>query len=66
MTAYTKTQWTNDSEPAVNADNLNHIENGLYDATSAITALQNAGYTTQAQVEQMISDSIGVIENGSY
>ena len=30
--SYTKTQWRNNQSPAINADNLNHIEQGVYDA----------------------------------
>ena len=30
--AYTKTKWVNDSEPAINAANLNKIEQGIADA----------------------------------
>lgn len=30
--SYTKTQWVDNSAPAINADNLNHIEQGIYDA----------------------------------
>ena len=30
--AYTKTKWVNDSEPAINAANLNKIEKGIADA----------------------------------
>lgn len=28
--AYNKTYWINNQEPAINADNLNNIENGIY------------------------------------
>ena len=30
--SYTKTQWRNNQSPAIDADNLNHIEQGVYDA----------------------------------
>ena len=30
--AYTKTNWVNDSEPSINAANLNKIENGIFNA----------------------------------
>lgn len=39
--AYTKTTWVNDSAPALDADNLNKIEQGIYDADTLATALQN-------------------------
>lgn len=28
--AYTKTNWVNEGPPAIDADNLNHIEDGIY------------------------------------
>lgn len=34
--AYTKTNWINDSVPAINAGNLNKIEQGIYDNSVAI------------------------------
>lgn len=35
--SYTKTQWVNDQAPAINATNLNKIEQGIYDNDSAIS-----------------------------
>ena len=34
--AYTKTKWVNDSEPAINAANLNKIEQGIADAHAVV------------------------------
>ena len=34
--AYTKTTWVNDSKPAINAANLNKIEQGIADAHSIV------------------------------
>ena len=34
--AYTKTEWVNDSEPAINAANLNKIEKGIADAHAIV------------------------------
>lgn len=39
--AYTKTNWNNDTAPAINEDNLNKIENGIYDAHQDIDNLNN-------------------------
>lgn len=44
MAAYSKTTWTNSSAPAINADNLNKIENGI-EACSKATV-----YSTTEQV----------------
>ena len=47
--AYTKTEWRNNQSPAINADNLNHIEEGVYEAHQDIaTNTQNIeNLTTQ-------------------
>jgi len=47
--AYTKTTWRNNQSPAINADNLNHIEEGIYEAHQDIaTNTQNIeNLTTQ-------------------
>ena len=36
--AYTKTNWQNGATPAINADNLNHMEQGIYDAHERLDA----------------------------
>ena len=38
--SYTKTNWTNDRAPAINATNLNKIENGISSNDTRITALE--------------------------
>ena len=35
--AYTKTTWVNDSKPAINAANLNKIEQGIADAHAIVS-----------------------------
>lgn len=35
--AYTKTVWVNNQAPAINADNLNKIEDGIFNNDAAIT-----------------------------
>ncbi|MBQ2527536.1 MAG: hypothetical protein II544_02170 [Spirochaetales bacterium] len=37
--AYSKTVWVNDNAPALNATNLNKIENGIYDNSLDIAKL---------------------------
>ena len=39
--AYTKTNWVNDSVPAINATNLNKIEQGIYNNSSNIGDLSS-------------------------
>ena len=36
MNRYTKTEWRNGQAPALNAENLNHIENGLEAVTNEV------------------------------
>lgn len=53
--AYTKTNWVNGSSPAINATNLNKIEQGIYDAAAKADAalpassFNPAAYATAAQ-----------------
>ena len=37
--AYSKTTWTNGTAPAINATNLNKIEQGIYDAQNTIDSV---------------------------
>ena len=39
--SYTKTTWRNNQSPAINADNLNHIEQGIYDAHDGLASANN-------------------------
>ncbi len=41
--AYTKTTWVDNSPPAINAANLNNIENGIEDHEQRIEALEQGG-----------------------
>ena len=43
--AYTKTNWVNDSVPAINASNLNKIEQGIYDNAFESGSNANGNYT---------------------
>lgn len=43
--SYTKTNWSNNTAPYINADNLNKIEQGIYDNDQKITGTDNVlGY----------------------
>ena len=42
---YDPTQWVNDSAPAINASNLNKIENQIDVVTASVIALENSPYT---------------------
>lgn len=67
--AYTKTQWVNNQAPALDADHLNHIEQGIYDAHEEITDVKgdipqnvsdltnDAGYQTATQVASAVTEA---------
>ena len=38
--AYTKTVWENDTLPAINATNLNNIEDGIEDVDTRVTDIE--------------------------
>lgn len=44
--SYTPLTWNLNAEPPINSDNLNHIEQGIFDAHNAIASLQAVTYTT--------------------
>jgi hypothetical protein len=41
MNDYNKIGWVNGSEPAISAENLNHMDDGIEAATEAVTAVEN-------------------------
>ena len=59
--AYTRTTWNNLSDPPINADNLNKIEQGIYDNSLGIDKINPSGTaTTTAEIEEgQIADVIG-------
>lgn len=59
--AYTKTTWNNLSDPPINADNLNKIEQGIYNNSLGIDKINPSGTaTTTAEIEEgQINDVIG-------
>ncbi|WP_313678458.1 hypothetical protein [Corynebacterium stationis] len=42
--AYTKTEWVNDSKPAISAENLNKIEQGIADAHAIVATPGKSAY----------------------
>lgn len=40
--AYTKTNWVNDSQPPISADNLNNMENGIFNANALADNIDDA------------------------
>lgn len=59
--SYSKTNWTNNSTPAINADNLNKIEQGIYDNDAAISSANtNIGTLTNLTTTEK-SNLVGAI-----
>lgn len=51
--SYTKTKWVNDEKPAINADNLNHIEEGI----AAVTPTNLTAKDTPADGDLLLLDN---------
>ncbi len=64
---YVPTPWVNETAPAINAANLLNIEGGIFDATAAIQALQDAGsgyILPPASVSDLGGVKIELVDNG--
>lgn len=53
---YTKTTWVNDSRPALNADNLNNIENGIDAIDSRLVTVGNSVATLNNGLSELNSN----------
>lgn len=64
--SYTKTQWNNDTAPAINETNLNKIEQGIYDNDSHIgdlTTLTTTAKTSTVNAVNEVNGNIGTLSN---
>ena len=68
--AYTKTNWVNDSTPAINATNLNKIETGIDEAhtekedlANKTTSFQATPDNTRYPTEKLVKDSLDLKAN---
>lgn len=59
---YTKTQWANDTAPAINATNLNNIENGIGD----VYGTTGIGTNTWASANTYQIDEVALYNNKLY
>ncbi len=57
MNEYVKTEWVDDDIPALDADNLNHIEDGLERATNAIKTLESRAVPVRAANVELETDT---------
>lgn len=57
MNSYNKTHWVNGSAPALNAQNLNKIENGIEDAVNAINAM-DSDQNGKVNIKAVVDDAI--------
>ena len=53
--AYSTLGWQNDQEPAINAENLNHMDQGIADADAAATAAATIAGQASAAVDGKVS-----------
>lgn len=63
MSEYTKINWVNNSPPAINAENLNHMEDGIAAATDGVTALESSKLSATpgaVDTENLADESITV------
>ncbi len=56
MNSYIKTNWVNGSAPALSADNLNKIEDGIEAATEAVSALETNVSNDEATLRALITE----------
>ena len=54
--AYTKTVWVNNQAPAINADNLNQTEQGIFDTDAGVTAANGRIDTTNSNVAALTTE----------
>lgn len=57
---YTKTVWVNSSAPAINATNLNKIENGIFDNDAEITIVSGTVSTLISSLST-VSSSVSTL-----
>lgn len=53
MNNYTKTNWVNGSAPALSADNLNKIENGIENATEALINIESEVHAARGSYQNL-------------
>ena len=54
--AYTKTVWVNNQAPAINADNLNKIEQGIFDTDAGVEAANSRIDKTNRNVTALTTE----------
>ena len=67
--SYTKTQWNNDQAPAINATNLNKIEQGIFNNDALLSSIMNTlGIDTQTWVstDSYVEGQVVVYTNKLY
>jgi hypothetical protein len=57
--SYTKTTWRDNQSPAINADNLNHIEQGIYDAHDGLASTNNNMELMDNRLQSELTTKVG-------
>lgn len=61
--SFSPLEWHNDTLPAINADNLNRIEQGIYDAHNAIASLNT--FFEPTPLTFTVTPSVGIVEEAT-
>lgn len=56
--AYTKTTWVDNNTPAINASNLNKMEQGIFDATEVVGSFTPTVYSDSGTITSHIASGI--------
>jgi len=62
--SYTKTQWVNGSSPYINANNLNKIEQGIYDNDTHIGDITNLETTQKSDLVTAVNETYAAAASG--
>lgn len=60
---YVKTIWNNNSAPAINADNLNKIEQGIADAATSANPAFTGNIQVNGTLQLVVGQSIEIVNS---
>ncbi len=64
--AYNRTNWVNDQDPPISAQNLNNMEQGILNANQAITTILQNGVVNNALEQRiaLLEQKVASLESG--